>query len=177
LRVAESLIDCKIVNMANQQILAVEIDEGEQVDIMVVACKTGTIPHADWHHYLDMISDYRRRQPLENRMRMIVLSDGASPNAAQRSLLKARIGHRPSRVCVMTSKPLVRMAAVAVSVFNPNTVVLAADDVKKLVRVFRLTPSELMRVRRMLEKMKENFDSPSVKELLQGLVVETPTFA
>jgi hypothetical protein len=89
-----------------------------------------------------------------SRLRTLVYTDGAAPNAAQRSRLNTVLGsNKQQPSAVLTPSLLARTAATAIGWFNPNFRVFGPRDFDAAFLHLMATPDERRALRALVEKL------------------------
>ncbi len=94
---------------------------------------------ADWNEFLGFLSDNRREL---TSIRILILTDGGSPAAAQRKRLAETLGDTHMLVAAVSDSIRVRFAGATISLFQRNYRQFTVKELPGAYEHLRLTPSE-----------------------------------
>jgi hypothetical protein len=90
---------------------------------------------SDWKTYLDaIISAEKSGIDVTARLRTLVFSDGAGPNAQQRKAVADYLKGRPSPLAIVTGVTIMRGVITALGWFNPQVKAFAPDQLDEALR-------------------------------------------
>ncbi|HVJ21900.1 MAG TPA: hypothetical protein VM686_41130 [Polyangiaceae bacterium] len=89
-----------------------------------------------------------------SRLKTLVYTDGAAPNAAQRGRLNAALGGHKLLMALLTPSVFARAAGTAISWFNPNVRVFGPGDFDAALRHLAASPEEGATLSGLVEKHK-----------------------
>jgi hypothetical protein len=105
----------------------------------VVTVHSGQEPSdEEWGRYLAQACDHL---PLEEQ-RILVISGGGAPNAAQRRELVQLLGGARTPTAILTASWVMRGAGTAVSWFNPSLRIFGPNVLDQAMDYLQLTPNE-----------------------------------
>lgn len=117
--------------------------------LMVTAHGTATPTNEEWE---EMLAIYREADA--DSLRMLVHTDGATPNALQRSRLKETLGDAQPRIAVLSNSPLARTVGTAIGWFNKNFRVFDHGALEAAFEHLRLSNEERDQARALLAELR-----------------------
>jgi hypothetical protein len=97
--------------------------------VLMVAHNAEPPTDEEWKDFLRALD----RHGIEGA-RLLVWTDGAAPNSAQRQALNDQLGGRTIPIAVLSTSTFVRGVATAISWFNPGVKVFPPDKVNDAIR-------------------------------------------
>jgi hypothetical protein len=115
----------------------------------VIYVHGGSAPSdAEWECVLELYRSVEHLGP-----RVLVLTMGAAPTAAQRARLHQIQQGRAPQMALLTASRLARAAGVAYSWFNPKIRLLAVDAIEEAASHLGATPEEGVALRRIVGEL------------------------
>lgn len=113
---------------------------------LIVAVHTRENPsRLEWTRFINGTALAR---PTQTEGRVLVVSYGGSPDAAQRKELADAVKH-PFPTVIMTSSVMLRSLGAALAFFNRRVKVVGIEEHDQAVRYLELTPAESVTVRQI----------------------------
>lgn len=94
---------------------------------------------SEWDAFLKLLADNRDKF---ERLKILVVTDGGGPNAAQRKRLETVLSGKPIRVAVVTDSAKSRFIASMISLFNRQHGGFAMKEMVQAYNHLRLTQQE-----------------------------------
>jgi hypothetical protein len=92
----------------------------------------------EWNHNIDV---YRTHPNLDD-VRVLVYTEGGSPNAAQRADLTAAVSNRKMLVSIVTQSVLARAAGTAIAWLIPGLRIFSPTDTEKALDHIGASPAQ-----------------------------------
>ena len=131
--------------------------------IVVVGEKEPTA--SDWKTYLDAIRATEKAGLDISRLRTLVFSDGAGPNAQQRKVLADHLNGRPSPLAIVTGGAIMRGVITALSWFNPQVRGFAPDQVTSALRYLDVPQIKIDSILRDAHEIQAELKIPHLRTI------------
>ena len=105
---------------------------------------------AEW----DEVLAFYRDMIAAGRLRVLVFTDGAAPNASQRGKLQDQLGKKKMTFSVMTQSAWARAVGSAVSWFVPNVAMFSPNELEKALDHLTVPPQLRSRMREKLDELR-----------------------
>lgn len=125
--------------------------------LLVVVHRPENPSNVEWQTFLNDSVSAR----LGSNLRIMVVSYGGRPDAAQREQLTRAIGTAPALTVVMTKNALVRAVAIALHFFNPRLVALALDDMEGAFQHLELSVRERETMKKLRSELEAGLRLPA----------------
>lgn len=116
----------------------------------------------EWAQYMDGL-----RKNLKTPLRTIVVTDGGSPNAAQRKEMIDLFKGVAPPTCIVSDSQLVRGMTTALGWFNPNIKAVAPTQLKDAFAYLKIPPEHEERVRKEIWRLRSELPNIKLKGLAQ----------
>jgi len=124
-----------------------------KVASLLLLRESNTAPtDAEWNETLAMLSEMRAEGLT---VKVLVVTDGAGPDAKQRARLEALLAGKPVRTAVVSDSLKLRFISAGVALFNSEHRAFTRAEVQDAYTYLGLTPSE----RRGAEKALDDMNS------------------
>lgn len=132
--------------------------------IVVVGEKDPTGP--DWKAYLDAIQAAEKSGiDVTARLRTLVFSDGAGPNAQQRKAVADYLKGRPSPLAIVTGVTIMRGVVTALGWFNPQVKAFAPDQLEDALRYLDVPQIKRDSILRDAHEIQSELKIPKVRSI------------
>jgi hypothetical protein len=132
--------------------------------IVVVGEKDPT--NSDWKAYLDAIRAAEKNGiDVTARLRTLVFSDGAGPNAQQRKVVADYLNGRPSPLAIVTGGAIMRGVITALSWFNPQVRAFAPEYLTDALRYLDVPQIKLDSILRDANEIQSELKIPRVRAI------------
>ena len=131
--------------------------------VVVVGEKEPTA--SDWKIYLDAIKAAEKGGISLTRLRTLVFSDGAGPNAQQRKALADYLNGRPSPLAIVTGVTIMRGVITALRWFNPQVRAFAPDELGEALNYLEVPQFKLNSILADAQEIQQEVKLTRVKAL------------
>lgn len=112
----------------------------QKIGAMIVLRENNQTPtDDDWDAFLRVLAANRENFP---SLKILVVTDGGGPNAAQRKRLQAALGGRPVRVAVVTDATIVSFIVSSIALLNHEIRSFSRNQLSAAYAHLNLSPSE-----------------------------------
>lgn len=108
---------------------------------------------ADWSEFMGLLTA-QRREYRPDELRILVYTDGGSPNAQQRALLAHTLGNFHPRVAVVSNSIKVRFAGSLIALFQRNYRQFSASELKLAFSHLQLPPNQCELAEKVLRELE-----------------------
>jgi hypothetical protein len=126
--------------------------------LMIVCQQEKASTDAEWDVYLAALAGPSRA----NRLRCIVVTDGAHPTRAQRERMSATVEGKPTRVAVISPATGMRFVVSVFALVNRNIRSFSPDEYDAAFSHVGLAPTEYASVRVAIERVHQKLMSTHV---------------
>jgi hypothetical protein len=124
----------------------------QRIGSMVVLRENIETPQdSEWDAFLDLLASNREQFA---KLKVLVVTDGGGPNAAQRKRLDNVLGGRPIRVAVVTDSAKSRFIASAISLINRDHRGFSSAEIRKAYVHLNMAPEECTQAEAALKQME-----------------------
>jgi hypothetical protein len=125
------------------------------LDLMIVCQQEKASTDAEWDVYLAALAGPSRA----NRLRCIVITDGAHPTRAQRERMSATVEGKPTRVAVISSATSIRFVVSVFALVNRNIRSFSPDEYDSAFSHVGLAPTDYASVRVAIQRVSQKLMS------------------
>lgn len=123
-----------------------------KIGTMVVLRENNDTPlDPEWDAFLRLLADNRNNF---ERLKILVVTDGGGPNAAQRKRLEATLSGKPVRVAVVTDSAKSRFIASAISLINRDHRGFSMKEIGQAYQHLGMTVAECREAEAALKEME-----------------------
>jgi hypothetical protein len=115
--------------------------------------KDGEPSEQDWNEFLRLLSSQRREFEAKS-LKILVHTDGSTPNAEQRKRLAETLGDYHPRVACISDSVKVRFASVLITLFQRNYRQFSVIEIKHAFAHLELSPEQCAFAERTLREFE-----------------------
>lgn len=109
----------------------------------------------DWDDFLQILREHRVNN---ERVRILVVTDGGGPSGPQRKRLEEALGGRSFRVSVVTDSAKVRFIVSSIALLNRDIKTFAKAELRGAFEHLRLEPTEQEVAKREIARLERDLD-------------------
>jgi hypothetical protein len=123
--------------------------------IIVLRENQNTPTDRDWDDFLQILREHRANN---ERVRILVVTDGGGPSSAQRKRLEEALGGRSFRVSVVTDSAKVRFIVSSIALLNRDIKTFSKAEIKGAFEHLRLDPTDQETAKNEIRKLERDLD-------------------